>query len=164
MFPVSDTFKQAIRQTHKAVVRAEVWRGDVKVLSLEPLSGSVEIDGRRSVRRTCTVDVAAPEATIVLDRAFGTYARLVSPIEGSGPTASSIWADYESFGAAFSAYADLVSVYPVARVVDAGIVPSTAFDALSPVGNELRLWRGIETRSREVIPRTYAQLALGTGS
>lgn len=148
MYAVSEDFKRAVRRSHKASVRCEIWREGQKLRTLEPLDGSVEIDGRRAVRRTCQVSIAVPDPRVVVNRQTATYARL----------AAAGYASYSALAAAFPTYATLsLPSAETAGTVDSGLVPQTAFDDVTPYGNEIRLWRGIEiTTGRQ---RNYSNLA-----
>jgi hypothetical protein len=42
MYPTSDAFRQAVRQSHTAVSTAEVWRGLQKILDLDGERKSVD--------------------------------------------------------------------------------------------------------------------------
>jgi hypothetical protein len=99
MYPTSDAFRQAVRQSHTAVSTAEVWRGLQKILDLDISDGSVSVSVNQSTRRTCTV--------------------------GFSVSAS-----------------------------DNDLIPSTPFDAITPFGNEIRLYRGVQFAdgSREMVP------------
>lgn len=137
MFPVSQDFKNAVRQAHTVTIRAEVWRpaDEVKLLDLEPLSGQVDIDGRRAVRRTCSLSVAAPDPVVTVTTLPGSY------------TYGQVAAQYVTYNVAVASaktYA-VIGLFGVSEttVTDAGIVPDTSADALTPFGNEIRLWRGI---------------------
>jgi hypothetical protein len=147
MYPVSTAFKEAVRRSHLSIVKAEVWRGDTKILTLEPIGGQVEVDARRGVRRTCQVSVVAPDPTLVLDRQAATYANLANE-----------YATYAVLAASVTAYANLeLTDASVTTEVDAGIVPDSALSALAPFGNELRLWRGI--RVEREVGDNYADLS-----
>ena len=76
MNPVSPEFKLAVRGPHHATVRAEVWRGGTFLRSLEIVDGSVDVDSRRSQRRTCQVKVPASRPLVRLDPVFATYASI----------------------------------------------------------------------------------------
>lgn len=147
MYPVSAEFKAQVRQSHRSIVKAEVWSGDSRILTLEPLDGTVDVDARRGVRRTCTLVVAAPDPRTVLDRQAGTYLDLASD-----------YSTYTLLSASVTSYGELSVGDVVERTVDAGIVPETPFSALAPFGNELRIWRGIRvTRATDDTP-TYSEL------
>ena len=147
MYPVSAEFKRQVRQSHQAIVKAEVWTGDSRILTLEPLDGSVDVDSRRGVRRTCTVSVAAPDPSISYARETQTYEELAED-----------YATYSALALAFVSYGQIVTgdLYPIE--VDAGIVPSSPFSALAPFGNELRLWRGIRVTRLQTDNTTYGEL------
>lgn len=145
MYPVSQAFKTAVRQSHKVVTRAEVWKGDQKLRELDVASGSVEVDARRSVRRTCQISVVSPLPEIDLVPVYMTYGDM--NVEYVGQT----YADIE--GASYSEIIFVVVRYD--RIVSGdSLVPADAWDVLAPLGNELRLWRGIEFEdgSQELVP------------
>lgn len=134
MYPVSAAFKAAVRGTHKATVRAEVWRNSSRIRTLEVDSGSVEVDSRRAQRRTCTVSLSGPKPSAVLVPEYLTYADL-----------KGYAANYGALKAAYSSYAALkIIVDYVESVTDDGLIPTNAFSDVSPFGNEIALWRGIE--------------------
>lgn len=136
MYAVSSAFKQQVRQSHKATVRVEVWQGDQRLVSLEPIDGSVEIDARRAVRRTCSLSVAAPEPTTALEQVPGTstYADLTL-----------LYTNYPTMASQVATYALLAPAGEYRTVlVDSGVIPADAYGYLTPYGNELRIWRGIE--------------------
>jgi len=147
MYPVSSAFRSAVRRSHVAVIKAEVWDGSTKVLTLEPIDGQVEIDARRNVRRTMSLTVVAPDPRLELDRPGSTYGALALD-----------YSTYAAMGAAVSNYGALGFIDDQVTVeVDAGIVPDSVYSALAPYGNEVRLWRGIRVE-REVAD-SYADLA-----
>lgn len=151
MFPVSTAFKKAVRQAHVVTVRAEVWRGsELKLLDLSPISGQVDVDARRGVRRTCSFSVAAPDPVTEVVSLPGSY------------TYAQIAAQYVTYAPAIASgktYA-VISLFGTTqtRVVDAGIVPAASTDALTPFGNEVRLWRGIATITTTTVQPTYSGL------
>lgn len=67
MYGVSDAFKTAVRGSHTAGVRCEVWSQSDFLQTLYPLDGSVDVDSRRAIRRTLTLTLAADDATLVPD-------------------------------------------------------------------------------------------------
>lgn len=147
MYPTSLEFKNAVRRSHQAVVRAEIWRGDSKLLELTPISGSVDVDARRSVRRTASVLLAAPRPTTVE--------------VPTAPQYEDLAADYATYGELATnstAYGPLGFTGDTTTVeVDTNLVPVDGFDVLAPFGNELRLWRGV--RVTQETNTTYAALA-----
>jgi hypothetical protein len=147
MYPVSADFKSQIRQSHQAIVKAEVWSGDTRLLTLDALDGSVDVDARRGVRRTCTVRIAAPDPSITYDRETQTYAEL-----------SQDYSTYTALASTFVSYGQILTgdLFPVE--VDAGVVPDTPFSALAPYGNEIRLWRGIRVNRIVSDETTYGEL------
>lgn len=147
MYPVSAEFKAAVRGSHRALIRAEVWSGDRKVLDLQPIAGQVEVDARRSVRRTCSLTVQASRPTTANVRESAFYSDLADD-----------YADYTALDDAAASYGALAFTGKVVTVqVDDPIVPGTAFDALAPFGNELRLWRGLTVTRR--VPLSYGTLS-----
>jgi hypothetical protein len=99
MYPVSDAFRLAVRESHTSVARAEVWRGSQHILDLDIDSGSVSVSVDRATRRTCTVN------------------------------------------------------FSVARDNN-NLIPATAFASITPFGNEIRLYRGIQFAdgTQEMVP------------
>lgn len=65
MYGVSAAFKTKVRGPHQITVRAEIWSGSTLLRTIEPLSGSVEIDSRRAIRRTCSLTLAGDDATLI---------------------------------------------------------------------------------------------------
>jgi len=57
MYPVSANFLTRVRYSHVAPTRCEVWDSTVKLTELKVISGSVSVDSRRDVRRTCSITV-----------------------------------------------------------------------------------------------------------
>lgn len=152
MYPVSGAFKSAVRTSHTAIIRCEVWRGDTKVLDLEPLAGTVDIDSRRSIRRTLTLEVAAPRPTEVTAYDAATY----NSVAGD-------YGDFDTLAASVASYGTLSVVGDVViATVDPGIVPDDAFDSLAPFGNEIRVWRGIRVVQESAA--SYGDLASQTFS
>ena len=169
MYPVSREFKEAVRSPHHATVRAEVWRGGTFLRALEVIDGSVDIDARRAQRRTCQVRVPASRPSIRLEPIFNTY-RSIRGVIVSWSDATSTWdgagtvtwaqgnqvpsdlqpPEYPTYGdlaGGYPNYAALQSIVGYDEVtVDDGLIPSSAFSDVSPFGNELRLWRGIEVQ------------------
>jgi hypothetical protein len=147
MYATSEQFKATVRGTHRAIVRVEVWRGDQKVLDLQPVSGQVDIDARRGVRRTLSLVTAAPDPTVELARQAQTYSYLAG-----------LAASYDALAAAYTTYSALALTDTQAEtLVDVGIVPDDGFDALAPFGNEIRVWRGVEVTTST--PGNYTSLA-----
>lgn len=167
MYPVSPEFKLAVRGPHHATVRAEVWRGGTFLRSLEIVDGSVDVDSRRSQRRTCQVKVPASRPSVRLDPVFATYASIQGSVvtwDNATPTWGGVgvftWvegnqvesdltpAEYPTYGdlsGGYATYAALQSIVSYDEVtVDDGLIPTQSFSDVAPFGNELRLWRGIE--------------------
>jgi len=89
MYPASAAFKSAVVTDHIVIAKAEVWNQDQKLTTLNVDKGSVKVDSKSAIRRTCSVH-------LVTDRETG------------------------------------------------NLVPDNDFDTLTPFGNELRLYRGIQ--------------------
>lgn len=150
MFPVSAEFKTAVRRGHTATVRAEVWRGETFLRSLEVTDGSVEIDSRRAQRRTCTLVVPATKPTFDLEAAWNTYLSIKTA--SGGP-----YATYTALNASAATYGDLPEITGYDEVqVDDGLIPTTPFSDVTPFGNEVRVWRGIVVDAPDY--PTYASL------
>ncbi len=89
MYSASASFKSSVVRDHIVVAKAEVWNQDQKLATLDIDNGSVKVDSKSAIRRTCSVHLVTDRTT-------------------------------------------------------ANLVPDTGFDTLSPFGNELRLYRGIQ--------------------
>lgn len=89
MYPASADFKAAVVTDHVVIAKAEVWNQDQKLTTINVDKGSVKIDVKSAVRRSCQVHLVTDRTT-------------------------------------------------------ANLVPDNDFDILSPFGNELRLYRGIQ--------------------
>jgi hypothetical protein len=147
MQSVSADFKTAVRDSHTAITAAEIRRGDNLLLELEPLDGSIEDDSRRSVRRTCSVTLFSDFPRIGTTPVYATYFDLATS-----------HANYTALAAPGSSYGSLLTVVAETEtILDNGIVPDDAFDALTPFGNELHLFRGIRVTSQQL--RSYATLS-----
>lgn len=167
MYAVSPEFKEAVRKPHHANVRAEVWRSGVFLRALEITDGTVDIDARRSQRRTCQVQVPATKPTVTLIPEFLTYQGIRGNIvswDDVTPTWDTVGAltwdqgnsvantltpgpypTYADLSAAFDSYGELQEITGYTeQTVDDGLIPTSAFSDVSPFGNELRLWRGIQ--------------------
>lgn len=58
MQSVSALFLKEVAGSHRAVVVAEVWSNSSKVATIYPIDGSVSVDARRSIRRSCSFALA----------------------------------------------------------------------------------------------------------
>lgn len=146
MYGTSASFKELIRKDHKVIAKAEVWDGDNRLAELQILSGSVDDDIRRTVRRTCQLELFSPAPDTVTTPVYGTYTDLASN-----------YATYSALASAHASYGSIrVVISSTTTTIDNGIVPDDAFDILAPFGNELRLWRGIEVQVPN--PSTYGEL------
>jgi len=133
MYPVSAAFKTAVRGTHRAVIRAEIWRNGSRLRTLEVDKGSVEIDSRRAQRRTCTVEVAGTKPVATLVPTYITYAELKNEA-----------ATYGALKVKYASYSVLRIITDYSEsTLDDGLIPTNAFSDVSPFGNEIALWRGI---------------------
>jgi hypothetical protein len=67
MYPVSADFKEAVRKSHSAIVKVEIYdTANGTILSTaSPISGEVSIDNRRSIRRECTLEFVDTDGTLV---------------------------------------------------------------------------------------------------
>lgn len=89
MYSSSAAFKQAVRNDHIVIAKAEVWASDQKLQEINISSGSVSVNSSSAVRRTCEVTLVTGRETT-------------------------------------------------------NLVPDNDFDLLTPFGNELRLYRGVQ--------------------
>lgn len=145
MFPVSAAFRSAVRSSHRATLRVEVWRSGVFLRNLEVLDGQVEVDARRAQRRTCNVKVAATKPTVAYTPVWNNYGSLK---DGS---------TYSQLSASYANYKAIQTIVSYAETtVDDGLIPTNAFADLAPFGNELRIWRGIEVSQPQYL--TYAKI------
>lgn len=136
MYPVTDEFKVSVRQSHRLIVKAEVLRDGQVLATIYPDAGSVEIDQRRAQRRTCALTLHAGGQSLVVVNTYSTYATL----SAGSATYAALGSNYPNYGATREI------VNSTTEIVDDGLVPSTGLDLLTPYGNELRLWRGIQYR------------------
>lgn len=147
MYPVSEAFKVAVRYSHKVITKAEVLRFGEKIATIYPESGSVEIDQRRAIRRTASIALRSGGQILGTVDTYTTYA-----------TIGAQYATYTALGAGFIDYQAMQTVVSRELTVDDdGLVPSSGLDTLTPYGNELRLYRGIEYRQKG--DYTYAALS-----
>jgi hypothetical protein len=67
MYPVSADFKEAVRKSHSAIVKVEIYdMANGTILSTaQPINGEVTIDNRRSIRRECTLEFVDIDGTLV---------------------------------------------------------------------------------------------------
>lgn len=67
MFPVSDNFLSAIRKSHVAKVKVEVYdMANGKLLkTIQPIAGDVSIDSRRAIRRQCNLTFVDTDSTLI---------------------------------------------------------------------------------------------------
>lgn len=147
MYGTTTEFKELVRTSHQVITRAEVWQGDNKLATLEPLDGSTEDDSRRAVRRTASVRLFSPRPTKVETPVYANYGDL-----------GGAYANYTQLGTIYSSYGSVFLIISTQTTyADDGIVPDDAFDILAPFGNELRLWRGIRVETTEAL--TYSDIA-----
>lgn len=152
MYPVSQAFRAAVRGSHKATLRCEVWRDGQRLATVYPVSGRVDLDSRRNIRGSVQLEFSATRGIEV---------------------ATPVYAVYADLAAFYSTYADMPGAYNYDAIADVvavetettydPLVPGTsATDPLVPFGNEIRVWRGVEIESTS--PATYATLAASYGT
>lgn len=146
MYPVSDAFKAAVRDSHQSIIKAEVWVGDQLITELDLVSGSVSVDSRRAVRRSCNVTIVDPSGRgyFALQPVYLTY----SDVAGG-------FTQYGDVDTDFPQYVDLVKPLRFDETAEPPtLVPASAGDTLSPFGNELRLYRGVRyvDGTEELVP------------
>jgi hypothetical protein len=67
MYPVSDAFLAAVRQSHISMVRVEIYdvANNEVISTASPIDGEVTIDSRRSIRRQCSLTFVDADGTLV---------------------------------------------------------------------------------------------------
>lgn len=146
MYLVSEAFSRTIRQSHDVAVSVSVWSSDQFVQDLAVLSGSVTIDSRRAVRRSCEIEIADETG-----RGFYYF----TPITLAYSDLDTVSADYNELVADYPKYLDLLRPIRFREISEPPpLVPATAGDLLTPFGNELRIYRGIKfpDGSTELVP------------
>lgn len=150
MYPTSSAYKSTIRGSHKVIVRAEIWKQDQKLAELDIASGQVDVDARRNVRRTCQLELVNPPKTLLESPVFITYSQLATQS-----------ATYTILATKAATYDGLIVVTSTTQSeVDNSLVPSGTLDVLSPLGNEIHIWRGIETVDVVYSQNTYSDLSI----
>lgn len=84
MWPVTQRFLDAVRQSHEVVTRADLFIDDNYLATIYPIDGSVSVDARRAIRRTMSLTVVDEDGTLTpgqgartgLLTPFGTEIRL----------------------------------------------------------------------------------------
>lgn len=139
MFPVSSAFINALHDTHTATLRCEVRSGGVngrKLLDLYPTAGSVTIDSHGTQRRTLSLNLVDDSYSTVSTAKYNSYSSIQSG-----------YASYTAFNAVNSGktYGSIVQIvgYDTTTVAPT-YIPTTAYSALTPYGNEIWVWRGIK--------------------
>lgn len=64
MWPVSDRFLAAVRQSHEVVVKADLFIGDTFAQTIFPVDGTVDMDSRRATRRNLRMQVVDEDGTL----------------------------------------------------------------------------------------------------
>lgn len=151
MYPVTPTFREAVRSNHKAVVKASIYRQGQEVLTIYPTSGDVSVDGQSATRRSLKLSVAADDARaqVITLSNYATYADIAG-----------VAATYNDLASTFASYENLVYIKSetVSRL-KSDLIPITAQDPLAPYGNEVRVWRGIQTTTVVIAGDNYQELA-----
>ena len=67
MYPVSDAFLSAVRTSHVVKVKIEIYdmANNSIISTAQPISGTVTIDSRRSIRRQCSLEFIDTDGTLV---------------------------------------------------------------------------------------------------
>jgi hypothetical protein len=139
MYPVSAAFKEKVRGSHKMALRVEVWRAGVKQADIFPIGGEVEVDARRTHRRTCTVvlpatDGVVPGVNLSLLSPYGNELLIWRGVFINRSTQvpkiykglADNYADYDALDTAFVDYTDLGAVILI-EVEEPEWVPQGAF-------------------------------------
>lgn len=132
MYATSDAYRAAIRGSHRATLRCEVWRDGQKIATVYPVAGRVDADSRRAIRRTCQLEFVADRGIEVVTPVYSTYADL----DGR-------YATYAAVPGSYGSLREVVSV-ETSTTYDPLVPGDSATDPLSPYGNEIRVWRGVE--------------------
>lgn len=146
MYPTSTAFRSVVRRSHNVVTKAEIWQSNQKVADLDIVDGTIDVDSRRSVRRTCSVTVISPPPTTTSSPIYNTYADLDALYPGA----------YSTIASAVSSYGELVVVLGFTiEEIGGSLVPSSIYDTLAPYGNEIRLYRGVvlDDGTEEYVPQ-----------
>jgi len=136
MYPVTSKFLSAVRQSHEITFRAEVRSNGYKVLDLYPNSGSVNIDGGNTFRRTMNLTIAdSTQQEILLNSVYQNYSYY-----------NTTYSTYSALNSALSSYSKLLVVISYTQSVsfNSPYVPKNAYSALTPYGNEIWIWRGVK--------------------
>lgn len=74
MYPASAAFKSAVSTDHVVIAKAEVWSQDQKLTTLNIDKGSVKVDAKSTIRRTCSVHLVTDRTAdnLVPDTGFDT--------------------------------------------------------------------------------------------
>lgn len=74
MYPASAAFKSAVSTDHVVIAKAEVWNQDQKLTTLNIDKGSVKVDAKSTIRRTCSVHLVTDRTAdnLVPDTGFDT--------------------------------------------------------------------------------------------
>lgn len=139
MFPASSDFKAAVRNSHQVITKVQVLSGGSLLAEIYPESGTVEVDSRRAVRRTCSLTFRASGTSPVLTPIYNTYGQVTTQ-----------YATYTAL-AAVSTYAAVITIvdYDLGTSYDA-LIPASSSDLLTPYGNEIKIYRGIRYQRRRV--------------
>lgn len=132
MYATSDAYRAAVRGSHRATLRCEVWRDGQKIATVYPVSGRVDADSRRAIRRTCSLEFIADRGIEIVTPVYSTYADL-----------GGRYATYAALPGSYGGLREVVSV-ETSTTYDPLIPGDSATDPLSPYGNEIRVWRGVE--------------------
>ena len=146
MYPVSQKFLTAIRKSHNVTFRAEVQANGRKILDLYPDSGSVNVVADANVRRTMQMTLADTFSTI----------SETLPVYNTYTQVNSLVSTYSGYAGAYANYSLLIQIlsYTVSTQSKSLYVPTNAYSALTPYGNEIKIWRGIQYSdgTKEEIP------------
>jgi len=175
VYPVSARFKEAVRGSHVITVRVEVWQGDVQLAVLEPLAGAVEVDARRTHRRTCQVTLAAVNGIVPgvepgIIAPYGNELRIWRGVRFTDTATVVIsygqlalgHADYQALQDAFGSYGalrqEVVNEFTVDEEVPLGVFFITELDVASDDGATVTL-QGVDrslriSRNRWLAPYT----------
>jgi len=136
MYPVTSKFLNAVRHSHKATIRCEVRAFGQKVLELYPNSGNVTVDASNTFRRTMTMTLTEE----------GTQFSNTIPVYNTYADVNTLGSNYSWYSSNYGTYASILQIlsYSIISSSVPTYVPTNAYSPLTPFGNEITVWRGIE--------------------
>ena len=137
MYPVSDEFKARVRESHQMLLRCEIWQGGYQVATVYPISGSVEVDARRTSRRTVEVTLAATDGLVpgVNPSALTPYGNELHVWRGIRiPTSVQVPKTYAGLQTAFATFTTLANAFVTFTDLEATLLVEVDRDEWVPQG------------------------------